>query len=114
MIRFYGEELLAPRPTPNWRTTPCRLSATAYSIYSQQHSILEAVPASETWGRAMPWWQGPTYHGLMRNEVINKLQSNYYSKNLRNSRKIKEQTLIHSTVVLLLGYRGNILSRKLC
>jgi len=25
---FYGEKLLAPRLTPNWRTTPCRLSAT--------------------------------------------------------------------------------------
>jgi hypothetical protein len=23
---------------------------------------LEAVPPSATWGRAMPWWQGPTYH----------------------------------------------------
>jgi hypothetical protein len=23
--------------------------------------ILEAVPSSVTWGRAMPWWQGPTY-----------------------------------------------------
>jgi hypothetical protein len=36
---FYGEELLAPRPTPSWRTTPCRLSATAYSIYLQLPSI---------------------------------------------------------------------------
>jgi hypothetical protein len=27
--------LLAPRPTPSWRTTPCRLSTTVYSIYSQ-------------------------------------------------------------------------------
>jgi hypothetical protein len=24
---------------------------------------LEAVPPSATWGRAMPWWQGPTCHG---------------------------------------------------
>jgi hypothetical protein len=46
---FYGEELLAP--TPSWRTTPCRLSATAYSIW-------RASPPSATWGRAMPWWQG--------------------------------------------------------
>jgi hypothetical protein len=23
---------------------------------------LQAVPPSATWGRAMPWWQGPTYH----------------------------------------------------
>ena len=28
---------------PSWRTTPCRLSATAYSIYSQLLSILEAA-----------------------------------------------------------------------
>ena len=48
---------------PSWRTTPCRLSTTAYSIYSQLPSILEAVPPSATWGRVMPWWQGPTYHG---------------------------------------------------
>jgi hypothetical protein len=32
---FYGERLLAPRPTPKLGTTPCRLSATAYSTYSQ-------------------------------------------------------------------------------
>ena len=44
--RFYGEEFLAPRPTPGWTTTPCRLPATAYSIYSQLSSILEAVPPS--------------------------------------------------------------------
>jgi hypothetical protein len=36
---FYGEELLTPRPTPSWRSTPCRLSATAYSVYSQLPSI---------------------------------------------------------------------------
>ena len=50
---------------PNRRTTPCRLSATAYSIHSQLPSILEAVPPFVTWGRAMPWWQGPTYHGII-------------------------------------------------
>ena len=43
---------------PDWRTTPFRLSATAYSMYSQLPSILEAFPPSATWGRAMPWWQG--------------------------------------------------------
>jgi len=31
-------------------------------IYSQLPSISEAIPLSATWGRAMPWWQGPTYH----------------------------------------------------
>jgi hypothetical protein len=32
---FYGEELQPLAETPSCRTTPCRLSATAYSIYSQ-------------------------------------------------------------------------------
>ena len=44
---------------PSWRTTPCRLSPTAYSIYSLLPSILQAVPLSATWRRAMPWWHGP-------------------------------------------------------
>ena len=42
------------------RTTLRRLSAAAYWNYSQLPSILEAIPPSATWGRAMPWWQGPT------------------------------------------------------
>jgi len=61
---FYGEELWTPRPTPSGRITPCRLSVYAYSIYSQLPSILEAVLPSATWGRIMPWWQGPSYHHL--------------------------------------------------
>jgi hypothetical protein len=32
---FYGEELLAPRPSPKLEDHTCRLSATACSIYSQ-------------------------------------------------------------------------------
>jgi len=63
IVIFYGEELLATRPTPKLETTTCRLSANVYSIYSQLPSILEAVPPSATWGCAMPWWQGTTYHG---------------------------------------------------
>jgi len=46
---------------PSWRTTPW-LSETAYSIYSQLPSILEAVPPIATRGHAIPWWQGPSYH----------------------------------------------------
>jgi hypothetical protein len=38
-IHFYGEEVLAPRPTPQLRTTTCQLSVTAYSICSQPPSI---------------------------------------------------------------------------
>jgi hypothetical protein len=61
-VHFYGEELLAPCPPPSWRTTPCQSSTTANSIYLQLSCKLEAVPPTATWGRAMPWWQGPTYH----------------------------------------------------
>jgi hypothetical protein len=33
------EGLLAPAQSPSWRTTRCRLSATAYSVYLQLRSI---------------------------------------------------------------------------
>jgi hypothetical protein len=49
----------------SWSTTHCWLSGTAYSIYSQLPSILEAVSQSPTWEPAMPWWQGPTYLGYI-------------------------------------------------
>jgi hypothetical protein len=34
---------------------------------------LQAVPPSATWGRAMPWWQGPTYHGFSTTTITTKL-----------------------------------------
>jgi hypothetical protein len=41
-------EVVSPRlnpPTPpSWRTTPCRLSATAYSVYSQLPSVTGGLP----------------------------------------------------------------------
>jgi len=46
---------------PSWRTTPCLLSATVYTIYSQLPSVLEAVPPSAIWGQVTLWWQGPNY-----------------------------------------------------
>jgi len=49
-VSLSGEDLLDPHPLRSWRTTPCRLSSTAYSIYSQLPSILEAVPPSAAWG----------------------------------------------------------------
>ena len=49
---------------PRWRTTLCRLSATAYAIHLQLPFILEAVPQSATWSRPMPRRQEPTYHGV--------------------------------------------------
>jgi hypothetical protein len=40
MLNFYGEGVCLPHlQTPSWRTTPCRLSAAAYSVYSQLPSI---------------------------------------------------------------------------
>jgi hypothetical protein len=36
---FYGEELLAPRQTPNLEYHPYRLSAIAFSIYLQLPSV---------------------------------------------------------------------------
>jgi hypothetical protein len=50
----------------SWMTTPCWLPATAYSIYLQLHSILEAIPPPTTWGCTIPWLQGPTYNGIHR------------------------------------------------
>ena len=41
---FYGKELLKPRPTPKLEDHPLSVSATAYLIYSQLLSVLEAVP----------------------------------------------------------------------
>jgi len=62
----YGEELLPLDLTPSWKTTPYQLSTTAYSIYTQLPSILEAIPPSTTWGHTTPWWRGPTYNGHTR------------------------------------------------
>jgi hypothetical protein len=45
---FYSEEFSTPRQNPKWRITPCRLSATTYSVYSLLPSALEAVPPSTT------------------------------------------------------------------
>jgi hypothetical protein len=42
---FYGEGLLAPRLTLNLEDTPCRLSAAAYSMYSQLTSIAGGCPS---------------------------------------------------------------------
>ena len=59
--------------SPCWKTTPCRLSATAYSIYLQLPSMLEAVPPSVTWEHSMRLWQGPSYHCVMVYSAIKKV-----------------------------------------
>jgi len=65
MIRFYGEELLAPRPAQaGGQHTVGSLRLLIHYIHSYP-PYLEAVRPSATWGRAMPWWQGPTYHSCI-------------------------------------------------
>ena len=56
---------------PSWRTTPCRLSTTTCSIYSQLRSMLEAVPPSTTWGCTMLWLQRLTYHRVLHTKKHN-------------------------------------------
>jgi len=58
---FTVRSYLAPRSNRSWRTTPCRLSATNYYNCSYP-PYLKAVPRSLSLGRAVPCWQGFTYH----------------------------------------------------
>jgi hypothetical protein len=44
MIRFHGKELSPQRPNPKLEDRPFSAVATAYSIYLQLPSILDAVP----------------------------------------------------------------------
>jgi hypothetical protein len=56
---FYGEELLAPLPTP--KLEDYHLSAVRgclFNIFAVTLHIWKPSPPSATWGRAMPWWQG--------------------------------------------------------
>jgi hypothetical protein len=46
IVIFYSEELLAPLPTPSWRTTPCHLPMTAYSVYLQLPLISRGCSSS--------------------------------------------------------------------
>ena len=65
IVRFYGADLLAFRPTP--KLEDHTVSAVCdCSVYSHLPSILEAVSPPATWGRAMPWSQGPTGTHLSR------------------------------------------------
>jgi hypothetical protein len=56
---FYGEELLAPRPTP--KLEDHRLTAVhdcLFNIFAAAVHDRRASPPSATWGLAMPWWHG--------------------------------------------------------
>ena len=72
MVQFYGEEYLAPRPTLNLEYYPSSaVRECLFNIYSQLPSILETAPLSASWGRSMPWWQGPTCHGICGYQGLN-------------------------------------------
>ena len=63
MTVFYGKYLLASCSTPSWKTTPfSAVCDCLFNIFAANLHIGD-VPPSSTWGSAMPWWQGPTYHG---------------------------------------------------
>jgi len=49
-VVFYGDEMLAPCPTPRGRTTPSRL-------YAATPHIWRPYPPSAVQWRTMPWWQ---------------------------------------------------------
>jgi hypothetical protein len=58
---IFQYELLDPRPTPNLEDY--LLSAFRYclfNIFAATFHIWRTCRPSATWGRAMPWWQGPT------------------------------------------------------
>ena len=56
MVTFLRWRVFSTSPNPpSWRITPCRLSATAYSVYSQLPSIgvSEVLPPSAAWGHTI-------------------------------------------------------------
>lgn len=66
VLRFYGEELLAPHPNSKLKDHHCLLFATSFSVYLQCPShIWRTSPPSTAWGHTMPLWQGPFFHGYV-------------------------------------------------
>ena len=64
-ICFYGEESLASPPTARLEDhSVSAVRSCLFNIFAAT-SILEDVPPSTAWRSAMPWWQGPTYHGYI-------------------------------------------------
>jgi hypothetical protein len=56
---LYGEELLAPRPTPELEDHSLSAARDClFNIFAATLHIWRASPPSATWGRAMPWRQG--------------------------------------------------------
>ena len=62
LMFFLQRGVFSASPNPQVEGTTCRLSAVAYSTYSQLPSTSGGRSSIRRWGRAMPWWQGPTNH----------------------------------------------------
>ena len=70
---FYGEELLAPLPTPQAGGPPlvdCPRLLIQY-IRSPPPHIGGRSFRPQPWGCDMPWWQGPTFHGVLPSTLYN-------------------------------------------
>jgi hypothetical protein len=68
---FYGEEVLAPRPTLKLEDHPySAVRGLLFQYIRSYPPYLETVTPTATWGRTMPWWQGPT-------TLSNKIQSHH-------------------------------------
>ena len=90
----------------SWSTTPCRLSVTAYSVYSQLPSILETIPPSSTWGLG---------HAVLEGTDVSWLHCLlwwiYYNKWLRRcivSMHNKHYCFLSSWYVSFLGSSGKV------
>jgi len=61
----YDEEFLTPRRTSKLEDHP--LSATFDCLFNIFAATLHTAGRSSirNWRRALPWWQGPTYHGVV-------------------------------------------------
>jgi hypothetical protein len=63
VIHYYGEESLAPRPTP--KLEDHRMSAVCDCLFNIFAATLHVGGRSSVRNvRMLPWWQGPTYHGF--------------------------------------------------
>jgi hypothetical protein len=74
VVKFSRWGVVSTSPNPQAGGPPLVGCPRLLSQCIRGHSpYLEAVPPSATWGRAMPWWQGATYHVSFIVCVINRL-----------------------------------------
>jgi hypothetical protein len=81
ILRFYAEELLAPRQTSKLEDNP--LTAVSNGFFNTIPATLRIwTPClSATWGRAVLWWKGPLYHDIpVNNDVSENLCGTNYNK----------------------------------